>query len=274
MIVIARGGDSVQDLAVFDHEGLCRAIRAVDTPVITAIGHTQNNPVCNHITHAAFVPRHAAELVVADRGELLAEVDGAAQAMNRAARELRRTNAEFELAAGTLSDSRRLQALRAELLDAGNVIAKRAGSYLHDGEELLHRARDELVELLKRGKGLELVLRAHLDEVEQQVSKIESGDSYTAYRIVPSAPDPTSAQPAPRAQQHEPLPPATSPSTPAISSPRQVGRPTTTSRSDRTAGYRSKSRLPGLDRRRLGKASASKFGELRVSVRGLQQPCG
>ncbi len=54
---------------------------------------------------------------------------------------------------------------------------------------------DELVELLKRGKGLELVLRAHLDEVEQQVSKIESGDSYTAYRIVPSAPDTTGEQP-------------------------------------------------------------------------------
>ncbi len=56
---------------------------------------------------------------------------------------------------------------------------------------------DELVELLKRGKGLELILRAHLDEVEQQVSKIESGDSYTAYRIVPSAPDPTGEQPGP-----------------------------------------------------------------------------
>ncbi len=141
VIVIARGGGSVQDLAVFDHEGLCRAIRAIDTPVITAIGHTQNNPVCNHITHAAFVPRHAAELVVVDRAELLAEVDGAAQAMNRAIRELRRATAEFELAAGTLSGARRLQALRAELLAAGNVIARRAGNYLNDGDELLSGAR-------------------------------------------------------------------------------------------------------------------------------------
>ncbi len=54
---------------------------------------------------------------------------------------------------------------------------------------------DELVELLKRGKGLELVLRAHLDDVEQQVTKIEHGESYTAYRIVPSAPDITGEQP-------------------------------------------------------------------------------
>ena len=50
---------------------------------------------------------------------------------------------------------------------------------------------DELLDLLKRGKGLERVLRAHLDEVEQQVSSIEAGESYVAYRIVGSnsAPD-------------------------------------------------------------------------------------
>ena len=71
VIVVTRGGGSVKDLAAFDNERLCRAIRAIETPVITAIGHTENDPVCNQITHAAYVPRHAAEYAVPDRGELL-----------------------------------------------------------------------------------------------------------------------------------------------------------------------------------------------------------
>lgn len=90
VIVIARGGGSVQDLATFDDERLCRAIRAIGTPVVTAIGHTANNPVCSHVTHAAFVPRHAAERVVPDRHDLLRDVDDASAAMRRTAAGLKR----------------------------------------------------------------------------------------------------------------------------------------------------------------------------------------
>jgi exonuclease VII small subunit len=52
---------------------------------------------------------------------------------------------------------------------------------------------DELVDLLMRGKGLERVLRARLDEVEQKVKAIESGDELTAYRIVAERPAPGGA---------------------------------------------------------------------------------
>lgn len=86
VIIIARGGGSVQDLAAFDDEGLCRAIRAIDKPVITAIGHTDNSPVCNHITHAAYVPRHAAEMAVPHRDELLDRIEGWSATLDRAMR--------------------------------------------------------------------------------------------------------------------------------------------------------------------------------------------
>lgn len=45
-------------------------------------------------------------------------------------------------------------------------------------------APDELVALLSRGKGLERALRERLEQVEQQVTAIEGGESFTAYRIV------------------------------------------------------------------------------------------
>jgi exonuclease VII small subunit len=43
---------------------------------------------------------------------------------------------------------------------------------------------ERLLHLLKRGKGLERVLRKHLDDVEQEVKNIEAGDSYVPFRIV------------------------------------------------------------------------------------------
>src|SRR4051794_6236759 len=43
---------------------------------------------------------------------------------------------------------------------------------------------DQLLELLAEGKGLEIALRQRLDEVEQQIRQIESGEGIRAYRIV------------------------------------------------------------------------------------------
>jgi exodeoxyribonuclease VII small subunit len=43
---------------------------------------------------------------------------------------------------------------------------------------------DELVDLLRRGKGLEAVLREHLSNIEQEVTAIENGDGVTPFRIV------------------------------------------------------------------------------------------
>jgi exodeoxyribonuclease VII large subunit len=64
VIVIARGGGPVQDLVAFDDEGLCRAVFACGTPVIAAIGHTDNIPVCNHVAWAAETPSRSPELAV------------------------------------------------------------------------------------------------------------------------------------------------------------------------------------------------------------------
>ncbi len=74
VVVIARGGGSVQDLACFDDEGLCRAVFACELPVVCAIGHTDNNPVCNHIAWAAYTPSRSAELVVPSASQLRQDI--------------------------------------------------------------------------------------------------------------------------------------------------------------------------------------------------------
>ncbi len=76
VIILARGGGSVEDLMPFSDERLCRAIAALDTPVITSIGHTKQRPNCDHVASAAAeVPARAAEYAVPSGAELLDRIE-------------------------------------------------------------------------------------------------------------------------------------------------------------------------------------------------------
>ena len=67
VIVIARGGGSTEDLLPFSDETLCRAIAACRTPVVSAIGHEPDNPLCDLVADVrAATPTDAAKRVVPD----------------------------------------------------------------------------------------------------------------------------------------------------------------------------------------------------------------
>ncbi|WIM90034.1 exodeoxyribonuclease VII large subunit [Candidatus Mycobacterium wuenschmannii] len=67
VIVLARGGGSVEDLLPFSDETLCRAIAACRTPVVSAIGHEPDNPLCDLIADLrAATPTDAAKKIVPD----------------------------------------------------------------------------------------------------------------------------------------------------------------------------------------------------------------
>ena len=67
VIVIARGGGSVEDLLPFSDETLCRAIAACRTPVVSAVGHEPDNPLCDLVADVrAATPTDAAKRVVPD----------------------------------------------------------------------------------------------------------------------------------------------------------------------------------------------------------------
>ena len=87
VIVIARGGGSFQDLLPFSSEALIRAIVACPVPVVTAVGHEGDTPLCDLAADArASTPTAAARLVVPDLGELLARLDRARGALEGGAR--------------------------------------------------------------------------------------------------------------------------------------------------------------------------------------------
>lgn len=69
VIVVARGGGSVEDLLPFSDETLCRAIAACRTPVVSAVGHEPDNPLCDLVADLrAATPTDAAKKIVPDTG--------------------------------------------------------------------------------------------------------------------------------------------------------------------------------------------------------------
>ena len=67
VIVLARGGGSVEDLLPFSDEALCRAISAATTPVVSAIGHEPDRPLSDYVADLrAATPTDAAKQVVPD----------------------------------------------------------------------------------------------------------------------------------------------------------------------------------------------------------------
>ena len=75
VIIIARGGGSLEDLAPFNDEGLARKIFSSAIPIVSAIGHETDFTICDFVADLrASTPSAAAELVVPQRLELLTKI--------------------------------------------------------------------------------------------------------------------------------------------------------------------------------------------------------
>jgi exodeoxyribonuclease VII large subunit len=73
VIIVARGGGSIEDLLPFSDETLIRAVAACRTPVVSAIGHEQDSPILDYVADVrASTPTDAARRVVPDVTEQLA----------------------------------------------------------------------------------------------------------------------------------------------------------------------------------------------------------
>lgn len=149
VIIIARGGGSVEDLLPFSEEALQRAVAAATTPVVSAIGHEPDNPILDNVADLrAATPTDAAKRVVPDvaaERQLLAEL---------------RSRSRGALRGWVERETRGLQQLRSRpvLADPFTPITARA----EDLERALKYLRKEVSALLHAARTETAALRAQI----------------------------------------------------------------------------------------------------------------
>lgn len=160
VIVIARGGGSIEDLLPFSNERLVRAIAASRAPVVSAIGHEQDVPLADLVADLrASTPTDAAKRIVPDADEERALILAARIRLRQGIR--RRVASDQEILDRARVSSRR--ALESRL--------QRAGA---DVEHLLARLRT-LSPHATLERGYAVVRRADDGTVVRDASLIEEG---------------------------------------------------------------------------------------------------
>jgi exodeoxyribonuclease VII large subunit len=140
VIVVTRGGGSLEDLWAFNEEAVARAVAGSAIPVISAVGHERDFTICDFVADVrAATPSAAAELVIGARAELLERIhvsrgrlhQALALRVARLRERLQRTLAQrvlHEPAAAVRVFHQRIDELTARLASGLQRQAERAGS--------------------------------------------------------------------------------------------------------------------------------------------------
>lgn len=132
VIIIGRGGGSIEDLWAFNSEQLARKIFSMSIPIISAVGHETDFTICDFVSDLrAPTPSAAAELAVPDIRELIMRVDGISERLSGALLHLvERKRERFEI----LSES---------------AVLKNPLEIIESKRELLFEIRDEIASNIK-----------------------------------------------------------------------------------------------------------------------------
>jgi exodeoxyribonuclease VII large subunit len=169
LIIVGRGGGSVEDLWAFNEEAVVRAIAASPVPTISAVGHETDFTLADLAAdHRAATPTAAAQMAVPDRAELRDRVATLSMRLGKTEQYRRETlRREWRIAAGTLSDPRPLlqsrryavvertdalgEVLRGIVRGGRETVAVLAGSVrLHSPAAWVSRRRGDLALLAER----------------------------------------------------------------------------------------------------------------------------
>lgn len=145
LLIVGRGGGSVEDLWAFNEEPVARAIYASRIPVISAVGHEPDVAISDFVADLrAATPSNAAELAVPDQTELRGRLAAVQKAMTAALRrqaQLARSRLDTLRACPALRDPQSLIRERRQTLDLS------MNSLVNAETSLVHAQRNRLTRL-------------------------------------------------------------------------------------------------------------------------------
>jgi len=198
VLIVGRGGGSIEDLWAFNEERVARAIFASTIPVVSAVGHETDYTISDMVAdHRAPTPSAAIEHIVPDQDELFAQLDGFDTRLRTTIQNLLTGNAtriqELEM---QLAPTQRKDAIYQlyQTVDTLDVACRSAvGRTLSDSENRLHTLAQRLDALsplatLKRGYSISRKTDGEVLTAAEQVSvgdriKVQLAEGHLACRV-------------------------------------------------------------------------------------------
>jgi exodeoxyribonuclease VII large subunit len=173
--ILGRGGGAREDLSAFNSEAVCRALAAVRVPTISAIGHEIDISLTDLVADVrAATPSAAAELAVADRRDVLRQVD------DLSVRLASGLSGRTRLAAERLGRTRdRLQSGMESVLEARRNLTDRLAAQLDALSPLRVLARGYAVPVGETGR----VLKRQADFVRDETFRLRLADGAIRARV-------------------------------------------------------------------------------------------
>lgn len=185
VILVVRGGGSMEDLWAFNSEVVARAIARSTLPIISGVGHETDVTICDLVADLrAPTPSAAAELALPDREALEAGIRGQIQRLVKSTMDLieaaRVRHARERDALRMLTPTARLAARRASFVAAARALGRLGRNLPVEGRARLGAqvARlDSLSPLAVLGRGYALVRRRADDAIVRRAEDVAVGDS-------------------------------------------------------------------------------------------------
>ena len=171
VLIVGRGGGSIEDLWAFNEEVVARSIYSSDIPVVSAVGHQIDYTISDFVADVrAPTPSAAAELVVPDKEDIYRQLSALCERMRTAFQNSLYTKGErFKNCQRRLSIERQLDAIRQlqQNVDSLNLRAERAiSNQVSQHQNLLAIKHERLLHLSPHANIREL--RQKLETLEQR----------------------------------------------------------------------------------------------------------
>ena len=188
VIIVGRGGGSIEDLWCFNEEIVARAIAASRIPVVSAVGHEIDFTIADFAADVrAPTPSAAAEIVVRDMAEVKQDISDLVFRLRQGVlSKVEDMSARVEYIKRGLSPDRFIEmlAMRSQMIDELTIRMKGALTLsLSQRETVLERLRSTIAAMNPRavlGRGYSIVYRKRDNRVVTDAAMVEAGEGITA----------------------------------------------------------------------------------------------